>query len=75
MFEQLGKFITLEDMSVGIGISETFISDLGLEQVIFPKETIIIEDKGYWDFKVIKDRILAENVFVTRIKDNTVYEV
>ena len=64
MFEQLGKFITLEDMSVGIGISETFISDLGLEQVIFPKETIIIEDKGYWDFKVIKDRILAENVLL-----------
>ena len=75
MFGQLCKSSTLEEISVGIGISETFISDLGLEQVIFPKETIIIEDKGYWDFKVIKDRILAENVFVTRIKDNTVYEV
>jgi hypothetical protein len=32
----------MEDISVGIGGSETFISDLGLEQVIFPKGTIII---------------------------------
>lgn len=59
-----------------VNISEAKIHDSkGFEQVIFPKGTIIIEDKGYWDFKVIKDRILAENVFVTRIKDNTVYEV
>ena len=59
-----------------VNISEAKIHDIkGFEQVIFPKGTIIIEDKGYWDFKVIKDRILAENVFVTRIKDNTVYEV
>lgn len=47
----------------------------GFEQVVFPKGTIIIEDKGYWDFSIIKSRILAENYFVTRIKDNTVYEV
>lgn len=59
-----------------VNISEAKIHDSkGFEQVIFPKGTIIIEDKGYWDFKVIKDRILAENVFVTRIKDNTIYEV
>jgi hypothetical protein len=57
LFGQLCKSITLEDISVGIGASETFISNLGLEQVIFPKGTIIIEDKGYWDFKFIKDRI------------------
>jgi hypothetical protein len=59
-----------------VNISEAKIHDSkGFEQVVFPKGTIIIEDKGYWDFKVIKDRILAENIFVTRIKDNTVYEV
>ncbi len=59
-----------------INISEAKIHDSkGFEQVIFPKGTIIIEDKGYWDFKVMKDRILAENTFVTRIKENTVYEV
>ena len=47
----------------------------GFEQVVFEKGTIIIEDKGYWDFGVIRDRIKAENTFVTRIKDNTVYQV
>jgi hypothetical protein len=47
----------------------------GFEQVVFPKDTIIIEDKGYWDYDVIKARIKAQNTFVTRIKDNTVYEV
>lgn len=47
----------------------------GFEQVVFAKDTIIIEDKGYWDYDVIKARIKAQNVFVTRIKDNTVYEV
>ncbi len=47
----------------------------GFEQVVFPKDTIIFEDKGYWDFDVIKARIKAQNTFVTRIKDNTVYEV
>lgn len=47
----------------------------GFDHVVFPKGTIIIEDKGYWDFDIIKARIKAENIFVTRIKDNTVYEV
>jgi hypothetical protein len=42
---------------------------------VFPKGTIILEDKGYWDFDVIKARIKADNTFVTRIKDNTVYDV
>ena len=57
LFGQLCKSSTMEDISVGIWGSETFISDLGLEQIIFPKGTLIIEDKGYWDFKVIKYRI------------------
>ena len=47
----------------------------GFEQVVFPKGTIIVEDKGYWDFEVLLARIRAGNPFVTRIKDNTVYEV
>lgn len=59
-----------------INIGEAGVHDSkGFEQVVFPKNTIIIEDKGYWDFNVIKARIKAENTFVTRIKDNTVYEV
>ncbi len=58
-----------------VNISEAKVHDSkGFEQVIFPKDTIIIEDKGYWDFEVIQSRIKAKNIFVTRIKDNTVYE-
>jgi hypothetical protein len=57
-------------------ISEASVHDSkGFGEVVFPKGTIILEDKGYWDFSVIKARIKAENTFVTRIKDNTVYEV
>lgn len=59
---------------VNIGEAATHDSK-GFEQSVFPKDTIIIEDKGYWDFSVINDRIKADNDFVTRIKDNTVYEV
>lgn len=59
-----------------VNISEASVHDSkGFDQVVFAKNTIIIEDKGYWDFGVIRDRIKAENIFVTRIKDNTVYEV
>jgi len=59
-----------------VNITEAKVSDhKGFEQVVFPKGTIIIEDKGYWDFSVIKARVKASNFFVTRIKDNTVYQV
>jgi hypothetical protein len=59
-----------------INITEAKVHDSnGFHQVVFPKDTIIIEDKGYWDFNVIKARVQASNTFVTRIKDNTVYEV
>ena len=58
-----------------VNISEAKVHDSkGFDQVVFPKGTIILEDKGYWDFDVIKARIKAENTFVTRIKENTVYE-
>jgi hypothetical protein len=59
-----------------INISEAQVHDSkAFAQVVFPKGTIILEDKGYWDFSVIKARIKAANIFVTRIKENTVYEV
>ncbi|AMS25852.1 hypothetical protein AEM51_01365 [Bacteroidetes bacterium UKL13-3] len=59
-----------------VNITEASVhNSKGFEQVVFEKGTIIIEDKGYWDFGVIRDRIKAENTFVTRIKDNTVYQV
>ena len=46
----------------------------GLEQLIYPKDTIIVEDRGYFDFALMLNRIKADNTFVTRIKTNTVYE-
>lgn len=59
-----------------VNITEAAVHDRkGFENVVFPKDTIIVEDKGYWDFEIIKARVQAENHFVTRIKDNTVYEV
>ena len=58
-----------------VNITEAKLHDSkGFEEVVFPKDTIIIEDKGYWDFEVIKARIKAKNTFVTRIKSNTCYE-
>jgi hypothetical protein len=59
-----------------VNISEAKVSDhKGFEQVVFPKGTIIIEDKGYWDFIVMLARVKSSNIFVTRIKENTLYEV
>jgi hypothetical protein len=46
----------------------------GLEQLIYHKDTIIVEDRAYFDFELMLNRIKAENVFVTRIKTNTLYE-
>ena len=45
----------------------------GLQQLVFPKSTIVVEDRAYFDFNLIAQRITAENVFVSRIKSNTVY--
>ena len=58
-----------------VNISEAKIHDrYGLEQLIFPKDTIIVEDRAYFDFSLMLNRIKADNVFVTRIKSNTKYE-
>ena len=46
----------------------------GLEQLIFPEDTIIVEDRAYFDFELMLNRIKAKNIFVTRIKTNTLYE-
>ncbi len=47
----------------------------GLDKLIFTKGTIIVEDRAYFDFTLMLSRIKAKNVFVTRIKKNTLYEV
>lgn len=58
-----------------VNISEAKIHGRhGLEQLIFPKNTIIIEDRGYSDFSLMLLRIADNNIFVTRIKNNTVSE-
>jgi hypothetical protein len=58
-----------------VNITEAKLHDRhGLAQLIFSKGTIVVEDRAYFDFGLMLSRINAENVFVTRIKDNTVYE-
>jgi len=58
-----------------VNISEAKVHDRhGFEQLVFPKNTIIVEDRGYFDFTLMLNRITAINTFVTRIKTNTVYE-
>ena len=59
-----------------INITEGKVSDIkGHPQSIFQKGTIIVEDRGYFDFALMAARCAADNYFVTRIKDDTVYEV
>ncbi|MFT5480388.1 MAG: hypothetical protein ACI9NN_001356 [Bacteroidia bacterium] len=58
-----------------VNISEAKTHDRhGLEQLIFSKGTVVVEDRAYFDFALMLNRIKAENVFVTRIKTNTQYE-
>lgn len=58
-----------------INITEAKIHDSkGLIDRVYSKNDIIVEDRAYFDFNLMLARILSENVFVTRIKDNTVYE-
>lgn len=57
-----------------VNITEAKIHDRnGIEQLVFPKNTVIVEDRGYFDFELMKNRISADNIFVTRIKSNTVF--
>tara|TARA_B100000508_G_C11417122_1_gene256346 strand:- start:150 stop:1037 length:888 start_codon:yes stop_codon:yes gene_type:complete len=58
-----------------VNITKAKVHDkYGLKQLIYPKDTIIVEDRAYFDFELMINRINAENVFVTRIKTNTLYE-
>jgi hypothetical protein len=59
-----------------INITEAKTHDSkGLGQNIFPKNTIIVEDRAYFDFALMLNRIFAQNIFVTRIKTNTDYTI
>jgi hypothetical protein len=58
-----------------INITEAKIHDSkGLMTQVFKKGTIIVEDRAYFEFELMKLRQDAGNIFVTRIKQNTVYE-
>ena len=58
-----------------INITEAKVHDrIGVKDFIFDKDTIIVEDRGYFDFSLFKARISNNNDFVTRIKVNTCYE-
>ena len=58
-----------------INITPAKVHDRYGIQLIFPKNTIIVEDRAYFDFDLMLQRVNAENVFVTRIKSNTNYKV
>lgn len=58
-----------------INISEARISDRrGVDNFRYEKDTIVVDDRGYFDTKLFKIRIDDHNHFVTRIKDNILYE-
>lgn len=58
-----------------VNISEAKVSDRrGVDDFRYPKDTIIVDDRGYFDTKLFKTRIDDQNYFVTRIKDNILYE-
>lgn len=58
-----------------INITEAKVHDSkGIENSVYKEETIIVEDRGYFDFLLMALRHAAKNYFVTRIKNNTKYE-
>ena len=64
--------LMLPDM---VNITEAKVHDrYGLKQLVFAKGTIIIEDRAYFDYGLMASRISAGNIFVTRIKTNTLYK-
>jgi len=58
-----------------INISDAKLSDRrGVDDFRYLKDTIVVDDRGYFDFKLFKIRIDDENHLVTRMKNNTVYQ-
>jgi transposase len=70
--------VSLDEVSMVpdiVNISEAKISDRrGVDDFRYEKDTIIVDDRGYFDTKLFKIRIEDENHLVTRIKDNILYE-
>lgn len=58
-----------------INISNAKLSDRrGADDFRYPKDTIVVDDRGYFDTKLFRIRIEDENHFVTRIKSNILYQ-
>lgn len=58
-----------------INITEAKVSDRrGIDDFRYPGDTIVVDDRGYFDCKLFKTRIEDENHFVTRLKDNILYQ-
>lgn len=73
------KIHTVWDDTLGlpqyVNITEAKLHDSkGLANQIFPKGTIVVEDRAYFDFELFKCRNNAGNIFVTRLKSNILYE-
>ena len=67
------KIHTVWDDKLGlpdmVNITEAKLHDrYGLKNHIYKKNTIIVEDRAYFDFELMRLRIKAENLFVTHIK-------
>jgi len=58
-----------------VNISTAKVSDRrGVDNFRYEKDTIIVDDRGYFDTGLFKIRIKDKNHLVTRIKDNILYE-
>lgn len=58
-----------------LNISEAKLHDSkGLNQMVFSKNTVIVEDRAYFDFALMLQRTAAENTLVTRIKSKRQYK-
>ncbi len=73
------KIHTVWDDTLGlpdyINITDAKLHDSkGLASQIFPKGTIVVEDRAYFDFDLFKRRNNVKNIFVTRLKSNILYE-
>jgi hypothetical protein len=70
--------VSLDEISMipdMIHITKAKVSDRrGVDDFRYPKDTIIVDDRGYFDTKLFRIRVDDENHFVTRIKGNILYE-
>jgi len=58
-----------------VNLTPAKVSDRrGADNFRYPSDTIVVDDRGYFDFGLFATRIEDENQFVTRMKSNTAYE-